>query len=213
MSFKIFDISLLHGTFCQLQLPILIIGQKNSGKYEICNKIIDINKDIPEKIVVLENNKNIDIIKQKYNCPMDFLLNDHTVHDKIISSQMNKCINHINDPRLLLIIDCDLSTIKDITMLLCNARSYYMTIIVILNCTNIILPIQRNSFGYIFICNVDNYKYRKQVFDNYDMSFKTFEEFTQLFDKIPQNFNAFVFRQHRCVDLIAEQNNQDVFVV
>lgn len=213
MSFRIFNISLTHGTFCQLQLPILIIGQTNSGIHDLCNKIIDINKDIPEKIVILENNQNIELIKQKYNYPMNFLLNDNCVCERIMKNQSDKCTTHVHDPRLLLIVDCDLSTNKNISMLLCNARSYYMTIIVILNYTNIILPIQRNSFGYIFICNIDNYKYRKQVFDNYDISFKTFEEFTKLLDTIPQNFNALVFRQHRCVDLIAEQTNQNVFII
>lgn len=213
MSFKTFDISSLHGTFCQLQLPILIIGQENSGRHELCNKIIGINKDIPEKIVVLENNQNIDITKQKYKYQMNFLLNDADTYDKIIKNQSDKCINRVQDPRLLLILDCALSTNRDITLLLGHARSYYMTIIVILHCSDIIIPIQRNSLGYIFICKIDNHKYKKQLFDNYGDSFKTFDEFTKLFDKIYQNFNALVIRQHRCVDLVAELNNQNVFVI
>lgn len=213
MSFKTFDISSLHGTFCQLQLPILIIGQTNSGRHELCNKIIEVNKDIPEKLVVLENNQNTELIKQKYNYPMNFLLNDRDAYDKIISSQMNKCINHAQDPRLLLIIDCNLSNNKDIAMLLCHARSYYMTIIVILHCSDIILPIQRNSLGYIFICKIDDYKYKKYLFDTYGDSFKTFDKFIRLVDIIYHNFNALVIRQHRCMDLVAEQNNQNVFII
>jgi hypothetical protein len=104
--------------------------------------------------------------------------------------------------KLLIVLDSyEINSIL-IQEILMNSRHYSTTILMTIQNPNSLSPVLRSSFDFIFICKETNCSDKMRIYNNYVSIYPNFQMFSDVFDKLTQNFRSMVVNYQNMDNLI-----------
>jgi len=180
-----------HGCF-------LFLGRRKSGK--TCNIIHLLNKlkdTLQFGLVFCGSAATRELYRQRV--PSRFVYSELQLDliQKLIDRQQEKIENKQRAPNCFILLDDvafdkKLLRNKIIRNIAYNGRHYKCTFILSLQYALGIPPDIRGQIDYVFCSTENGYTFRKRIFDNYSVAFKTFQHFNSVFEACTRNYRTFV---------------------
>jgi hypothetical protein len=179
---------------------IIIYGSENGGKSSIVDYLLNKEPRFKSGIIIARDDE-LEQYYSKYNKHYK-LLNaeelDLTILKNVINNQISVILNSYNNTHFVIVFDSyfkymtDINCIDILRDLFFNYFIYNITIIVTLNYPVILAPSIFNYFDYTFILESYGLKERIKLYNYYEKSIMSFDQFNELNKKYINKYNMLV---------------------